>query len=172
MNYSDIKYTDMINGEGIRVSIFVSGCSHKCKGCFNKDTWNPEFGRSFSNEVEEEILKYFEQYRASLKGLSLLGGDPTFHKNIAPLISFLKKFKKRFPEKTIWIWSGFTWEAILESEKLFSLVSLCDVLIDGKFIEEKKDLTLKWRGSQNQRVIDIQKSISENSVILYEKIGF
>lgn len=169
MNYSDIKYTDMINGEGIRVSLFVSGCLHKCNGCFNKDTWDPTFGYPFTKEVENQILEYFKKYRNSLKGLSLLGGDPTFKDNIDCLIVFINRFKSFFPEKNIWIWSGFTWEVIEKNKKLFSLVSLCDVLIDGKFIETEKDLSLKWRGSKNQRVIDIKKSILEKKAVNYLK---
>lgn len=169
MNYSDIKYTDMINGEGIRVSLFVSGCSHKCKGCFNKDTWNPKFGSPFTEEVQNKIIDYFKKYENSLKGLSLLGGDPTFKDNIDSLVIFLNRFKSTFPNKNIWIWSGYTWEVIEKNAKLFSLISQCDVLIDGKFIEEEKDLTLKWRGSKNQRVIDIKKSISEKKIVSYLK---
>lgn len=159
MNYSGIKYTDMINGEGIRVSLFVSGCSHYCKDCFNSDTWDPNYGSLFTEEIENEILNYFEKYHKSIKGLSLLGGDPTYAGNIDPLISFITKFKNLFPTKDIWIWSGFTWEVIIESPKLLSLVELCDILVDGRFEVEEKDLNLKWRGSKNQRVIDIKKSL-------------
>ncbi|WP_297597966.1 anaerobic ribonucleoside-triphosphate reductase activating protein [uncultured Cetobacterium sp.] len=167
MNYSGIKYTDMINGEGIRVSIFVSGCSHYCKDCFNSDTWNPGFGSPFTKDIEDEILAYFKKYDKSIKGLSLLGGDPTYIDNITPLVSFLKKFKLAFPEKDIWIWSGFTWEAIIQNSHLLSLVKLCDILVDGKFKIEEKDLNLKWRGSKNQRVIDIKKSLELKETIRY-----
>ncbi|MBC2856924.1 MAG: anaerobic ribonucleoside-triphosphate reductase activating protein [Cetobacterium sp.] len=168
MNYSGIKYTDMINGKGIRVSLFVSGCNHYCKDCFNKDTWDPNYGSAFTEKEENDILEYFKKYEKSLKGLSLLGGDPTYPSNIAPLISFLKKFKNEFPEKDIWIWSGYTWEDIINNEDLISLISLCDILIEGKFDITKKDLSLKWRGSYNQRVIDIKKSLSENTLIEYK----
>nr|WP_307776144.1 anaerobic ribonucleoside-triphosphate reductase activating protein [uncultured Cetobacterium sp.] len=167
MNYSDVKYTDMINGEGIRVSLFVSGCSHHCKDCFNSDTWDPDYGSPFTENIENEILSYFKKYDKSIKGLSLLGGDPTYFSNIEPLSKFLIKFKEQFPNKDIWIWSGYTWEVISSSPKLLTLVSLCDVLIDGKFTPEKKDLNLKWRGSKNQRVVDVQKSLSENKLIKY-----
>ncbi len=168
MNYSDIKFTDMINGKGIRVSIFVSGCSHKCHGCFNAPTWNPNFGFPFNEDIENEIINYFDKYSASLDGLSLLGGDPTYDLNITPLVIFLNKFKYKFPEKNIWIWSGFTWETIISDKKLYSLVSLCDVLIDGKFDIKEKNLNIKWRGSNNQRVLDVQKSIFEQKVIEYK----
>ncbi|MBC2850373.1 anaerobic ribonucleoside-triphosphate reductase activating protein [Cetobacterium sp. 8H] len=167
MNYSGIKYTDMINGEGIRVSIFVSGCSHYCKDCFNSDTWDPNFGLPFTEEVENEILAYFTKYNTSIKGLSLLGGDPTYIHNIKPLVSFLNKFKAAFPKKDIWIWSGFTWEDIIQDSSLLSLVGMCDILVDGKFRIEEKDLNLKWRGSKNQRVIDIKKSLELKETIKY-----
>lgn len=166
MNYSGIKYSDMINGEGIRVSLFVSGCTHKCKGCFNRDTWDCNYGNEFTEKEEKEIFAYIEKYNF-IKGISLLGGDPTYYKNIEPLLEFLKKFKQKFPQKTIWIWSGFTWEQIIQDRKKFELIEMCDILIDGKFILEQKDLNLKWRGSSNQRVIDIQKTISEQKIINY-----
>ncbi|WP_047381323.1 MULTISPECIES: anaerobic ribonucleoside-triphosphate reductase activating protein [unclassified Cetobacterium] len=167
MNYSGIKYTDMINGEGIRVSLFVSGCSHFCKDCFNSDTWDPNYGSPFTEEIENEILDYFKKYNKSIKGLSLLGGDPTYIENIDPLVNFIKKFKNSFPEKDIWIWSGFTWEIIIANPKLLSLIKLCDILVDGKFNIEEKDLNLKWRGSKNQRVIDIKRSLELKEIITY-----
>lgn len=167
MRFSDIKYTDMINGEGIRVSIFVSGCSHRCKGCFNVETWDKNNGKEFDLSVENRILEYFEKYQSSLKGVSLLGGDPTFSENIDTLVKFLKRFKAQFPDKDIWIWSGYEWETIIKTPKLLSLIELCDILIDGKYKENKRDLTLKWRGSKNQRVIDIQKSLLLNQISIY-----
>ncbi len=103
----------------------------------------------------------------TIKGLSLLGGDPTYPKNIKPLLKFIKKFKENLPDRDIWIWSGFTWEEILEDKNRFSLIKECDVLIDGKFVDSLKDLNLKWKGSSNQRVIDIKKSLEENKVIEY-----
>lgn len=157
----------MINGEGIRVSIFVSGCNHYCKGCFNHDAWNPCYGEKFSEKIENDILSYFEKYNKSIQGLSLLGGDPTYKDNLKPLKKFLMRFKRKFTNKDIWIWSGFVWEVIKKDKDLFSLIELCDVLIDGKFQIEKKDLTLKWRGSRNQRVIDIKKSIKTGQLIKY-----
>lgn len=167
MNYSGIKYSDMINGKGIRVSLFVSGCTHRCKGCFNKETWEPEFGNLFTSKEEDEIFLYFEKYGKTARGLSLLGGDPTYYKNVEPLIEFLKKFKSKFPTKDIWIWSGFTWEQLEKDKKRFELISLCDVLIDGRFNIDEKDLNLKWKGSRNQRVIDIQKSILKKQIVEY-----
>lgn len=99
MNYSDIKYTDMINGKGIRVTIFVSGCSHRCKGCFNKETWNPEYGVPFTDEIKENIFEYFERFDSAMQGLSILGGDPTYYKNVETLTKFCEEFKNRFPKK-------------------------------------------------------------------------
>ncbi|MGX6592638.1 anaerobic ribonucleoside-triphosphate reductase activating protein [Cetobacterium ceti] len=167
MNYSGIKYTDMINGQGIRVSLFVSGCLHFCEGCFNYKTWDENFGHPFTEKEENQILEYFDKYNNSIRGLSLLGGDPTYPSNIDPLIKFLYKFKLRFPQKDIWIWSGYTWEEIIKDSQKLKLISLCDVLIDGKFNINLKDLNLKWKGSSNQRVIDIQQSLKYNAIIEY-----
>ena len=132
-----------------------------------RDTWDPEYGHPFTEKEENEIFLYFEKYGKAAKGLSLLGGDPTYYKNVEPLITFVKKFKEKFPEKDIWIWSGFTWEQLEKDVKRFELISLCDVLIDGRFDIEKKDLNLKWKGSSNQRVIDVQKTIKEKKIIEY-----
>ncbi len=167
MNYSTIIYTDMLNGEGIRVSVFVSGCSHHCKGCFNQETWDPKNGKVFDEAIQEEILTYFDKYQSALKGISFLGGDPTFTDNVEPLKQFITKFKQRFPHKDIWIWSGFKFEMIQKSNQLLSLISLCDILVDGRFVLDKKDLNLKWRGSTNQRVIDIKQSLAQNKIVLH-----
>lgn len=167
MNYSGIKYADMINGIGIRVSLFVSGCNHGCKNCFNVETWNPNYGEEFTQKQEDEIINFFKKYGQTIRGLSLLGGDPTYSQNIIPLVSFLKKFKKELPDRDIWIWSGFTWEEIIKDKNKKELIELCDILIDGKFKEELKDLNLKWRGSSNQRVIDIKKSLNSSTPILF-----
>lgn len=168
MNYSGIKYADMINGIGIRVSLFVSGCNHACKDCFNAETWNPKYGKPFTEVQENEIIEFFKKYGKTIKGLSLLGGDPTFPANITPLINFLKKFKTELPDRDIWLWSGFTWDEIMADHKRKELIEMCDVLIDGKFVAELKDLNLKWRGSSNQRVIDIKKSLASGEVQLFE----
>lgn len=168
MNYSGIKYSDMINGPGIRVSLFVSGCSHGCKGCFNKETWNPKYGEAFTEKQEQEIMQYFHKYPMLLRGLSLLGGDPTYHGNLETLNSFVEKFRKEFPEKDVWLWTGYTWEEILKRKELLELIQKCDVIVEGKFEEEQKDLSLQWRGSKNQRVIDVQKSLSEKRIVEYQ----
>lgn len=167
MKYSGIKYSDMINGEGIRVSLFVSGCNHNCKGCFNTIAWNSDYGNEFDKETKKKVLDYIKQYDGIIKGISLLGGDPTYHSNVEPLIEFLEEFKKEFPSKDIWIWSGYTWEQIESDSKKMKLISLCNVLIDGKFENDLKDLSQKWRGSSNQRVINVQESIKCGQVIDY-----
>lgn len=167
MKYADIKYFDVINGEGVRVSIFVSGCSHHCEHCFNPKTWNPNYGSEFDETVKQNIFDYIKKLNSTIKGISFLGGDPTYKDNIQPTIDFINEFKEKFPNKDIWIWSGYTFEQILEREDLLSLISLCDVLVEGKFENEKKDLKLKFRGSSNQRVINVKKSIEFNKVILH-----
>lgn len=168
MNYSGIKYNDMINGKGIRISLFVSGCSHACKGCFNQETWNKNYGKEFTDIQINEIISYLTKYKGTVSGLSLLGGDPTYKDNIEPLCYFVNKVKEKCPWINIWIWSGYTFEEILSDEKKLKLIKLCDVLIDGKFILEQKSLEIKWRGSTNQRVIDIQQSLQENKLIIFE----
>lgn len=167
MNYSGIKYSDMINGPGIRVSLFVSGCSHGCPGCFNRETWNPNYGEKFTEKQEEEILQYFRKYPMLLRGLSLLGGDPTYRTNVAPLLRFVQTFRKEFPTKDVWLWTGYTWDEILKEKSLLSLIQECDVIIEGRFEVEKKDLSLLWRGSHNQRVIDVKRSLSKKEIVEY-----
>ncbi|MGF6907563.1 anaerobic ribonucleoside-triphosphate reductase activating protein [Fusobacterium sp. PH5-44] len=167
MKYSGIKYSDMINGEGIRVSLFVSGCDHSCKGCFNRVAWDSDYGDEFNEETKNKVFDYIRQYDVIIKGISLLGGDPTYYSNVEPLIELLEEFKKEFPTKDVWIWSGYTWEQIEADSKKMKLISLCDVLIDGKFDSDLKDLNQKWRGSTNQRVINIRESLKSGEIIDY-----
>lgn len=167
MKYGDIKYYDVINGIGVRVSIFVSGCSHHCEHCFNKETWDDTYGEEFDANVENNIFQYISKYNSVIKGISILGGDPTYSKNIKPLSDFIDRFKDKFPTKDIWIWSGYTWEKILKDKDMYKLISKCDVLIDGVFVEKLKNIKLKFRGSSNQRVIDIKKSIANNKVEIF-----
>lgn len=167
MKYGDIKYYDVINGIGVRVSIFVSGCSHHCEHCFNKETWDDTYGEEFDANVENNIFQYISKYNSVIKGISILGGDPTYSKNIKPLSDFIDRFKDKFPNKDIWIWSGYTWEKILKDKDMYELISKCDVLIDGVFVEKLKNIKLKFRGSSNQRVIDIKKSIANNKVEIF-----
>ena len=154
MNYAEIKKIDIANGPGVRVSLFVSGCRNHCKGCFNPETWDFDYGRSFTRETEDEII---EALRPSwIQGLSILGGEPTEKENAAALIPFLKRVREELPEKDIWLYSGYTYET-LQGEEILTLV---DVLVDGPFLLEQKDAGLAFRGSRNQRIIDLREKES------------
>lgn len=172
MNYGEIKKNDIANGEGIRTSLFVSGCRHHCKNCFNQATWDFGFGALFTEKTMEEIFAACEP--GWINGLSLLGGEPFEPENQKVLLPFLIMFKEKFPAKTIWCYSGFTFEEIIgkaESRAFtdisMEMLSLIDVLVDGRFVEEKKDISLAFRGSSNQRVIDVKKSLDSEAVVLY-----
>lgn len=154
MNYAGIKKVDIANGPGVRVSLFVSGCRNHCKGCFNPETWDFSYGKLFTRETEDEII---EALRPSwIQGLSILGGEPTEEKNAAVLIPFLKRVREKLPEKDIWLYSGYTYE-MLQGEEILTLV---DVLVDGPFLLEQKDAGLAFRGSRNQRIIDLREKES------------
>lgn len=164
MNYMSIKKTDIANGPGIRVSLFVSGCTHHCKGCFNPETWDFNAGQQFTNETIEEILQYCTPDYIS--GLTLLGGDPLEPQNQKELLPLLKAFKEKFPNKTIWCFTGYLFEEIKDVSHNF--LSYIDVLVDGPFIETLKDLTLKFKGSSNQRTINVKESFLQKEIILLE----
>ena len=154
MNYAEIKKVDIANGPGVRVSLFVSGCRNHCKGCFNPETWDFDYGRPFTRETEDEII---EALRPSwIQGLSILGGEPTEEENAAILIPFLKRVRAVLPDKDIWLYSGYTYEALRDKEILL----LADVLVDGPFLLEQKDAGLAFRGSRNQRIIDLREKES------------
>ncbi len=171
MNYATIKPIDVANGTGIRVSLFVSGCTHRCKGCFNAEAWDFNYGRPFETYAKEKIFKSLEP--DYIEGFSLLGGEPFEPQNQVALLPFLKELKQKFPQKTIWCYSGYSFENDILAGKLGDaditkeMISLIDILIDGEFIEEQKDLHLRFRGSANQRIIDVQKSLSENKTVLW-----
>ena len=172
MNYGEIKKCDIANGEGVRVSLFVSGCTHHCPGCFNEDTWDFNYGKEFTQETEEEILEALSlDY---INGLSLLGGEPFEPENQRGILPFLQKLKQEFPEKTVWAYTGVVLEDLMTEgthphcEITETILSLIDVLIDGRFVEAKKDLSLQFRGSSNQRIIDLKKTLAEGRVILWE----
>ena len=162
MNYAEIKTTDIANGEGVRVSLFVSGCRRHCKGCFNAMTWDFGYGKPFDERVEEFILNALAP--DYIAGLTLLGGDPFEPENQRALYPFVKKVRERFPQKNIWCYTGYTYEKgslkeqEAKTEVTTQLLKLLDVLVDGKFIEELKDIRLKFKGSSNQRIIDLKKS--------------
>ena len=164
MYYSEIKFNDVANGPGIRVSLFTSGCTHHCKGCFQPETWNFKNGEPFTSEIQETIIdKSQSRYIA---GLSLLGGDPL--DNVEGILPLLKEYRNTFGEtKTIWLWTGYLFEEIVSDELLSKVLPFIDVIIDGRFEENHKDITLKYMGSTNQRVIDVQQSLNTNSIILY-----
>ena len=162
MNYAEIKYYDIANGLGVRTSLFVSGCSHRCPGCFNEIAWDFHYGKEFTRETMEEILKSCEP--GYIRGLSLLGGEPLEPVNQRGLLPLVKAFKERFPRKDIWCYTGYTYETDLlapdgraRCEVKDELLSCIDILLDGEFIQAEADITLKFRGSRNQRVLQIQK---------------
>ena len=162
MNYGTIKKTDIANGIGVRVSLFVSGCTHHCKGCFNPETWNFNYGRPFTKETQEELLQAISH--TYINGLSLLGGEPMEPSNQRVLLPLVKKVKELYPEKDIWCYTGYDYERELliqsraRCECTEELLSLIDVLVDGEFVEELKDISLQFRGSSNQRIIDVRAS--------------
>lgn len=164
MNYHSILNCDIANGEGNRITLFVSGCTLACPGCFNSDLWPFDSGKSFTKETEDKIIKLMEpEY---IQGLSLLGGNPTEPSNEAVLIPFVKRVKSIYGNtKDIWMYSGHTWEYLRFMKD--KLIEECDVIIEGPFKKELKDLTLRFRGSSNQRIIDIKKSLASNSIVNY-----
>lgn len=179
MKYASIRELDISNGEGIGISLFVQGCSFHCKGCFNQDTWDFNGGNEWTKEVENKFLDLAS--RPYIKRISILGGEPLDNKNVEDLCSLINKIKFIFPDKAIWLFTGFKWNQILypivtddfnlERGKIINcrrqIAETCDVVVDGQFEEDKRDLTLKFRGSTNQRVIDVQESLKQNKVVLY-----
>ena len=172
MYYGNIKKSDIANGPGVRVSLFVSGCTHHCKGCFNEETWNFKYGEPFTEKTEEQILKLLEPSYVS--GLTVLGGEPMEYVNQKELLPFLKKVKENYTKKTIWCYTGYVYEKDLLGRMIpkwkitKEILELIDVLVDGPFIEEQKDISLLFRGSANQRLIDVPKSLAAGEVILWE----
>ncbi len=173
MNYATIKWTDIANGEGVRISLFVSGCTRRCKDCFNAVAWDFSYGKPFDESVRESI---YEGLKADyIAGLSLLGGEPLEPENQRALLPFVKEVKKRFPEKSIWCYTGNVFnpatgllkEQDKNTEVTEELISLFDVLVDGEFIEAQKNIRLKFRGSSNQRILDVKKSKMSKSPVFY-----
>ena len=174
MNYAAIKKTDVANGPGIRVSLFVSGCTHACKGCFNSEAWDFSYGTEYTEEAEAEILEALAP--DYIRGLSVLGGEPMEPQNRGTVLGLLRKVRERFPQKDIWCYTGYEYEkdilrwmreeaeenAVGETEELLALI---DVLVDGEFVEEKKNLRLAFRGSENQRLIHVKESLRQGRVV-------
>ena len=172
MNYAEIKTCDIANGEGVRTSLFVSGCTHHCKGCFNEMTWDFRYGENFDDSVEEYLLETLAP--GYVAGLTLLGGEPFEPANQRGLLPFLEKVKTQYPQKSIWCYTGYLYDTELVAgsrahcECTDRMLALIDVLVDGRFVEEQKDIRLKFRGSANQRIIDVKRSRELGEVVLYE----
>ncbi len=171
MYYGNIKKTDIANGIGVRVTLFVSGCTNHCAHCFQPETWDFFYGQPFSEETEETILQLLKP--DYINGLTLLGGEPFEPENQRVLLPFLRRVKKTYPEKSIWAFSGFTLEELEAAghppncEATSAMLGLIDVLVDGRFIEAKKDLSLRFRGSSNQRLIDMNQTRRKGRIVLW-----
>ena len=176
MHYGLIKKCDIANGEGIRVSLFVSGCRNRCKGCFQPETWDFTYGKLFDETATNEILT--AAMNPSVRGLTILGGEPTEPENQPEVLALLRRFKAEFPTKTVWLYTGNTYEELVGSdgehrantEYINEILSLTDILVDGRYIEEEKSLGLRFRGSKNQRIIDMNKTRSSGEVVFWEGI--
>ena len=169
MNYATIKNCDIANGPGVRVSLFVSGCTHRCPGCFNEVAWDFDYGEPFTEEVMDRIL---DMLRPSyVRGLTLLGGEPFEPRNQGAVVELLRRIKKEMPEKSIWAFSGYLFDRDILSGRLgdtSEYLSYLDVLVDGPFILAKKNLSLRFRGSENQRIIDVPASLKAGEVVLWQ----
>jgi anaerobic ribonucleoside-triphosphate reductase activating protein len=168
MRYSQIIPFDVCNGKGIGLSLFVQGCKFHCKGCFNSETWNFDGGKEWNEEIKNKFFELIN--RPYIKRVSILGGEPLADENISEIYNLISEIKERFPDKDIWLYTGYEWdEMIMESNKRHYIISECDIVIDGRYIEEQRDITLPFRGSKNQRVIDVKKSLEKNEIVLYEE---
>ena len=162
MRYNKIRKMDISNGPGVRVSIFMQGCTFHCENCFNKETWDFNGGEEFTDETIEQVLDLCSQDH--IVGLSILGGEPMHPMNIEGTTKLAKAFKKRFPKKSLWAWSGFLFDRDLKGKEILKYL---DVLVDGQYVDALHDFRLAWRGSSNQRVIDVQKSLKKKEIVLY-----
>lgn len=165
MNISGINFESVVDGEGVRVVVYVSGCLHNCKGCHNPTSHSFTAGQAFTADLQDEIVSYIKK-TPFISGLTLSGGDPMY--SAAEITPFIEHLKSELKNISVWIYSGFTFEQICEDGEMFHLLKLCDVLVDGEFVLEQRDTTLAYKGSRNQRIVDIQKSISKNQVITKE----
>ena len=164
MKYNLIRKMDISNGPGVRVSIFMQGCAFHCKNCFNKETWDFNTGYDFNEETINEVLDLCK--KDHIKGLSILGGEPMHPNNEDGTAKLAKAFKEKYPNKSVWMWSGYKFDEGLKDKEALKYV---DVLVDGTYTDELRNPTLKWRGSSNQRVIDVKKSLKENKIVLFEE---
>lgn len=167
MNYHNITKDDMNNGDGIRVVLWVAGCDHHCPECQNPQTWDKKGGISFDEKAISEL--YTELSKDYVSGITLSGGDPLFYDNVSHICALLNQIKEDFPDKTVWLYTGYNWGYLLNSTvpNYMPVLKNVDVLIDGEYVKDLRDINLKWRGSMNQRVIDVQKSLSENKLVLW-----
>lgn len=172
MNYAEIKNCDIANGPGVRISLFVSGCTHHCPGCFNEVAWDFGYGRPFTEDTIREILDMLKPHY--IRGLTLLGGEPFEPQNQGAVVELLRRVKEAYPEKSIWAFSGYLFDRDILSGRLGGweitreYLSYLDVLVDGPFVEAKKNLSLRFRGSENQRIIDVPASLASGTVVLWE----
>lgn len=170
MRYASVKKCDVANGTGVRVSIFVSGCHHHCKGCFNVDAWDFNYGDIYNEDTEKKIMEALD--KSYIKGLSLLGGEPLEYVNQQGLLPLVKKVKEKFPDKTIWCYTGYKFDEDVLGDmckkwpETAELVKNLDIVVDGKYDENLRDLNLKFKGSANQRIIDVQKTLKEKKIVL------
>lgn len=173
MNYATIKRVDVANGPGVRVSLFVSGCTHHCKGCFNAEAWDFSYGEPFTEKTQEALLGMMAP--DYIEGITLLGGEPLEPQNQEGLLPFIRRVRRQYPGKSIWCFTGYDFEKdvlarmMAESEVSRELIPLFDVIVDGKFVEEKRNLSLKFRGSENQRVLDVKKSLEAGKAVWQEE---
>ena len=180
MKYTMIRTDDMLNGDGLRVVLFCTACDHCCKNCHNPETWDASHGIKFNTEAKEEIFKELENDYIS--GITFSGGDPLHKNNLDDILSLIKEIKDKYPTKTIWLYSGYEWYDIfyqpgylypqyvdVDREKRQQIIELCDVFVDGKFIEELADVKYPWAGSTNQKVIDVNKSLTQKTIVLWRK---
>ena len=172
MNYATVKNCDIANGPGVRVSLFVSGCTHRCKGCFNEVAWDFNYGQPFTQQTIDDILKMLAP--DYVKGITLLGGEPFEPENQPAIVDLLRQIKKQYPDKTVWAFSGYLFDRDILAGRLGDpeitreYLSYVDVLVDGPFVLEKKDLSLRFRGSSNQRIIDVPASLLKGEIVLWE----
>ena len=172
MNYAEIKNCDIANGPGVRVSLFVSGCTHHCPGCFNQVAWDFDYGQPFTQQTIDGILEMMKP--SYIKGLTLLGGEPFEPQNQEPIVELLRQIKKKYPQKSIWAFSGYLFDRDILAGRLGpweitkEYLSYLDVLVDGPFVEAKKNLSLRFRGSENQRIIDVPASLTAEKIVLWQ----
>ena len=183
MRYAQIRSMDISNGEGVGVSLFVQGCPFHCKNCFNSDTWDFNGGKEWTEETKNKFMELIN--RPYIKRVSFLGGECLADQNLDEVLKLVKQIRISYPEKTIWLYTGFEWDSLVSKicqptfpdkdfehiieihKKRKEIISLCNIVIDGEYIDEQRDITLKWRGSSNQKVIDVKQSLTQNKVVLY-----